>query len=218
MLTIAPPLAVLIIAGIACFESRNIVSTLTCMTRRYCSGFSSTTLPRLPMPTLLSRKSSRPQRSTAASTSRLQSASLVTSPAMRRGRAAFGRDHLDGAFGELEVAVGDQHLGAGARQQDRRRAAVADAVTCRAAAARSSRPCRRGRHRPRVPASRFFPLCADDSNAAARKRRPVTSGHRRGCRARSFRGCGISGALLAVIASEAKQSIPPRRKYGLLRR
>src|SRR5262245_13954166 len=81
MLTIAPPFAVLIMAGMACLESRNIVSTLTCMTRRYSSGFSSTTLPRLPMPTLLSRKSSRPQRSTAASTSRLQSASSVTSPA-----------------------------------------------------------------------------------------------------------------------------------------
>src|SRR5262245_43798214 len=81
MLTIEPPLAVLIIAGMACLESRNIVSTLTCMTRRNSSGFSSTTLPRLPMPTLLSRKSSRPQRSTAASTRRLHSASLVTSPA-----------------------------------------------------------------------------------------------------------------------------------------
>src|SRR5262245_60924061 len=81
MLTIEPPLAVLIMAGMACLESRNIVSTFTCMTRRYSSGFSSTTLPRLPMPTLLSRKSRRPQRSTAASTRRLQSASLVASPA-----------------------------------------------------------------------------------------------------------------------------------------
>src|SRR5215468_3903826 len=80
MLTIAPPLAVLIMAGIANFESRNILSTLTCITRRYCSASSSTTLPRLPIPTLLSRKSSRPQRSTAASTNALQSASLVTSP------------------------------------------------------------------------------------------------------------------------------------------
>src|SRR6478752_5487970 len=81
MLTIEPPLAVLIMAGIACLESKNIVSTLTRITRRYSSGFSSTTLPRLPMPTLLSRKSSRPQRSTAASTSRLHSASTVTSQA-----------------------------------------------------------------------------------------------------------------------------------------
>jgi hypothetical protein len=78
----APPLAVLIMAGIACLESRNMLSTLICITRRYCSGFSSTTLPRLPMPTLLSRKSSRPQRSAAASTIRWQSASLVTSQAM----------------------------------------------------------------------------------------------------------------------------------------
>lgn len=81
MLTIAPPLAVLIMAGMAYLESRNMVSTLTCITRRYSSGFSSTTLPRLPMPTLLSRKSSRPQRSIAASTSRLQSASKVASQA-----------------------------------------------------------------------------------------------------------------------------------------
>src|SRR5258708_426628 len=78
----APPLAVLIMAGIACLESRNMLSTLICITRRYCSCFSSTTLPRLPMPTLLSRKSSRPQRSAAASTIRWQSASLVTSQAM----------------------------------------------------------------------------------------------------------------------------------------
>ena len=112
-----------------------MVSTLTCITRRYSSGFSSTTLPRLPMPTLLSRKSSRPQRSTAASTSRLHSASLVTSPAMGRGSAALGLDHLDRALGELQVEIGHHHLGAGARQQDRRSPAVADAVARRAATA-----------------------------------------------------------------------------------
>ena len=53
---------------------------------------------------------------------------------MRGGMAALGLDHLDGAFGELHVEVGHQHLGAGARQQDRRGAAVADAVAGRAAA------------------------------------------------------------------------------------
>src|ERR1700761_5684848 len=81
MLTIAPPCAVRIIAGIAYFESRNMLSTLTCITLRYCSAFSSTTLPLLPMPTLLSRKSRRPKRSTVVSTRRLQSSSSVTSPA-----------------------------------------------------------------------------------------------------------------------------------------
>ena len=53
---------------------------------------------------------------------------------MRRGRAALGLDHLHRALGELEVEIGHQHLGAGARQQDRRGAAVADAVARRAAA------------------------------------------------------------------------------------
>jgi hypothetical protein len=36
--------------------------------------------------------------------------------------------------GELEIAVSDHHLGAGPRQQDRCRAAIADAVACRTAA------------------------------------------------------------------------------------
>ena len=62
----APRSAVLIIAGMAYFAARNIGSTLTCMTRRQVSGVSSTTVPRLPMPTLLSRKSRRPKRSSAA--------------------------------------------------------------------------------------------------------------------------------------------------------
>src|SRR2546427_791788 len=77
-LTIAPPPA-LIIAGMACLATRNMVSTLTCMTRRQVSWLSSTTEPRLPMPTLLSRRSSRPKRSSAASTIALQSSGLVTS-------------------------------------------------------------------------------------------------------------------------------------------
>src|SRR5437667_66511 len=68
MLTTAPRLAVLTMAGIAYLAARNIGSTLTCMTRRQLSGVSSTTEPRLPMPTLLSRKSRRPKRSSAAVT------------------------------------------------------------------------------------------------------------------------------------------------------
>ena len=153
MLTIAPPLAVLIMAGMACLESRNIVSTLTCMTRRYSSGFSSTTLPRLPMPTLLSRKSRRPQRSTAASTSRLHSASLVMSPAWAAACAALGLDHLDGALGELRVAIGHQHPAcrrapAGSPPRGRCR--------CRRPPRRRrtrSRPCRPSRRRPPDPSS-----------------------------------------------------------------
>src|SRR5450631_2938621 len=125
MLTIAPRFAVLIMAGMAYFDSRNMLSTLTCITRRYCSGFSSTTLPRLPMPTLLSRKSSRPQRSTADSTSRLHSVSLVTSQA---SAAALGLDHFDRALGKPEIEIGHHDLGAGARQQDCRCPAVADAI------------------------------------------------------------------------------------------
>ena len=53
-LTIAPP-PVRRIAGIACFAARNMLSTLTVMRRRQLSSVSSTTEPRLPIPTLLSR-------------------------------------------------------------------------------------------------------------------------------------------------------------------
>ena len=52
----------------------------------------------------------------------------------RRRRAAFRRNHCHGTFGKPELAIGDQHFGAGARQQDRRRPAVADAVARRPAA------------------------------------------------------------------------------------
>ncbi|MGY4435404.1 hypothetical protein ACVWWO_007881 [Bradyrhizobium sp. F1.13.1] len=55
--------------------------------------------------------------------------------AMRRGRAAFGCDHLDGSFSELELAIGHQNFGAGAGQQNCGRAAVANAVARSAAAA-----------------------------------------------------------------------------------
>lgn len=53
---------------------------------------------------------------------------------MCRGRTAFGLDHLCRALGELQVEIGHQHFCAGARQQDRGRAAVADAVACGTAA------------------------------------------------------------------------------------
>src|SRR3990172_7320162 len=59
-LTIAPPPA-LSIAGIACLAARNMLSTLTCMTRRQVSALSSTTEPRLPMPTLLRQRDRRRQ-------------------------------------------------------------------------------------------------------------------------------------------------------------
>ena len=86
------------------------------------------------MPTLLSRKSSRPQRSTAASTSRLQSASLVMSPAWLTAvppSALIISTVRSASFWSRSATT---HLGAGARQQDRRGAAVADAVARRAAA------------------------------------------------------------------------------------
>src|SRR5258705_476656 len=79
-LTMAPP-PPRAMAGIACLAARNIVSTLTCMTRRQFSWLSSTTDPRLPMPTLLSRKSRRPKRSVAAFTTIAQSSSRVMSAA-----------------------------------------------------------------------------------------------------------------------------------------
>ena len=78
-LTMAPRPAVFRMAGMAWREARNIVSTFTCITRRQVSGSSSTTVARLPMPTLLSRKSSRPKRSTAAATMSRHPVSSVTS-------------------------------------------------------------------------------------------------------------------------------------------
>src|SRR5712692_10839139 len=68
-----------IMAGMACLAARNMVSTLTCMTRRQFSWVSSTTDPRLPMPTLLSRRSRRPKRSSAVLTMPAQSSARVTS-------------------------------------------------------------------------------------------------------------------------------------------
>src|ERR1700716_1673398 len=112
MLTIEPPLAVLIMAGRACFESRNMVSTLTCITRRYSSGFSSTTLPRLPMPTLLSRKSSRPQRATAAHAALDQPFAFGLAGDVaghRRSAATLGLDHFDRAPGKRRIEIGHHH-------------------------------------------------------------------------------------------------------------
>ena len=48
--------------------------------------------------------------------------------------AALGFDHLDGATGQRQVSVDDEHARSGPGEQDRRRPAVADAVTGRAAA------------------------------------------------------------------------------------
>src|SRR6478609_9719124 len=79
MLTIEPPPAVRIIAGIACLQARNMVSTLTRITRDQFSSVSSTTEPLLPMPTLLSRQSRRPQRETASSTIAAHCSDVVTS-------------------------------------------------------------------------------------------------------------------------------------------
>src|ERR1700736_2244144 len=64
----APPPAVCLIAGMAWRDAMNMLSTLTCMTRRQSCGAASTTLPRPLIPTLLSRQSSRPNWVSAAST------------------------------------------------------------------------------------------------------------------------------------------------------
>src|SRR5712671_6533789 len=47
--------------------------------------------------------------------------------------AALRRDHRHGALGPLLIEIDDQHPGAGAGQQDGRRAAIADAVIRRPA-------------------------------------------------------------------------------------
>ncbi len=59
---------------------------------------------------------------------------VVGEVGLMRGRgAAFRRDHGHRALGQGQVAVDDQHAGAGPGQQDRRRPAVADAVAGSAA-------------------------------------------------------------------------------------
>jgi len=52
----------------------------------------------------------------------------------RHGDAALSCDHRDGLVGGLGHDVDDQHASSGARQEDRRGAAIADAVIGRAAA------------------------------------------------------------------------------------
>jgi hypothetical protein len=47
---------------------------------------------------------------------------------VRGRRAAFGRDHRDGALSKPQVAIDDKNASPGARQKDGRRAPVADAV------------------------------------------------------------------------------------------
>src|SRR2546427_1465220 len=66
-------------AGIACLAARNMLSTLTVISRRQLSSLSSRIEPRLAMPTLLWRRSRRPKRSGVASTIAAQSAARVTS-------------------------------------------------------------------------------------------------------------------------------------------
>ena len=64
------------------------------------------------------------------------------------GGAALGLDHLDGALGQLQVEVRHHDLGAGARQQDRGGAAVADAVAVGAAARHDRHLARQAESRP----------------------------------------------------------------------
>src|SRR5260370_23618855 len=75
----APPPAVSIIAGITWRDTRNMLSTLTRMMRRQSSTAVSMTLPRPPIPTLLSSRSSRPNCPTAASTRARHCRSSATS-------------------------------------------------------------------------------------------------------------------------------------------
>src|SRR5947207_5134183 len=107
----APPPAVSFMAGMACREAMNMLSTLTCMTRRQSCGAISTTLPRPPIPTLLSRQSSRPNRDGGFDHG---AGLLLVGHVGHVGRRdpAFIRDHRDGAFGPFAIEIDDQHLGA----------------------------------------------------------------------------------------------------------
>src|SRR5207245_8723454 len=127
MFTMAPPWAVRIISGIAALEARNMVSTLTCMTRRQVSGL-------LHHAALAADAHVVDQEvETAVAAHRLaghrRALRLVGDVEREGGRLApFASDHLDGALGEALVAVDDQHAGPAPREQDARRAPVADAV------------------------------------------------------------------------------------------
>jgi hypothetical protein len=110
-----------------------MLSTLICITRRYCSGFSSTTAAATDADIVIEEIEAAPARH--GGFNQPFAVGLLGDVAGQRcRRAAFRRNHCHGTFGKPELAIGDQHFGAGARQQDRRRPAVADAVARRPAA------------------------------------------------------------------------------------
>ena len=135
MLTIAPPLAVLIIAGIACFDKQEHgldvdLHHAAILVRLLVDDAAAAADADIVVEEV------EPAEAVDGSIDQPLAFGLTGGvEGFGRGGAALGLDHLDRAFGELQVAVGHQHLGAGARQQDRRRPAVADAVArCPAAA------------------------------------------------------------------------------------
>src|SRR5262249_8404964 len=93
----------------------------------------STTLPRAPIPTLLSRRARRPNCSTAASTS--AALRLVADIRDERRRlATLFVDHRDGLLGGFAGNVDDEDPDAGPPQSQCGGAAIADAVIGGAAA------------------------------------------------------------------------------------
>jgi hypothetical protein len=124
----APRPAVLIMAGMACFDVRNIVSTLTCIRRRQLFGL-----------LVHNRAAARDadvvvEKIEAAESIERRANGVLRLPlvgqigGMGYRGATIGRDHRDGALCEGKIAIDHEHPSAGAGQQDSRRAAVADAI------------------------------------------------------------------------------------------
>ncbi|MGY3410909.1 hypothetical protein ACVWZV_007022 [Bradyrhizobium sp. GM5.1] len=112
-----------------------MVSTLTCITRRYSSIFSSTTLPRLPMPILFVEEVEPAPAVDCGLDQPLTFGLNGEVTAHSHSAATLGLDHFNRAPGKHGIEIGHRHPGAGARQQDRRSPAVADAVARGAATA-----------------------------------------------------------------------------------
>jgi len=90
----------------------NMLSTLTCMTRRQsCGAMVDDSAATHLIPTLLSRQSSRPNCASAASTIARACGSSVTSATKAAAVAALRRDHRHGALGPLLIEIDDQHPG-----------------------------------------------------------------------------------------------------------
>ena len=176
MFTIEPPSPLSIMAGMTCFEVRNIASTLTRITRSHRFCVSATTVSRLAMPMLLSRTSMRPNRASAVVRHRLALV-LVGEVRLVGGRLpALRRDHPHRTLGEVERPIHHEHPGARASEQDGRRPSVADAVSCRAPARDDGDLAFQSEIRVKIGVHRVASPCSEPAVIVRSRRSPGSAG------------------------------------------